>query len=246
MKNSKLRRVLLLLASAVLLVSLSVGATLAYLTAETGEVRNTFTVGKVSFDEDPDDGDIAGGLDEGKVYTYAEDKDNHGRHTDAGVTRVTKNAYKLVPGRLYHKDPIVHIGADSEDAWLFVKVVNGIEAIEAADVKDADGNVTSAVTIDAQMAKLGWLPVSGVENVYYWPTEVVAGQNVTVFNNFTIAGNVETGTKAEAEAAGQNTTGKLYLGDYEEATITIQAYIVQSDGLADAPTAWAAAPLATW
>ena len=47
MKNSKLRRILLTLACAVLLVSLSVGATLAYLTSVTAEVQNTFTVGKV-------------------------------------------------------------------------------------------------------------------------------------------------------------------------------------------------------
>ena len=47
MKNSKLRKVLLLACSAVLLVCLSVGATLAYLTS-TDTVKNTFTVGKVA------------------------------------------------------------------------------------------------------------------------------------------------------------------------------------------------------
>ena len=240
MKNSKLRRVLLLLACAVLLVSLSVGATLAYLTAQTGEVKNTFSVGKVTFDrEDDDDDGISNGLDEGAVYEYTENtKDTHGKHTeDYKTNRKTENIYKLVPGRTYDKDPVVHIGSDSEDAWLFVKVVNEIADIEKA----------GDTTIAAQMTKLGWTAIGDTApGVYYWPTKVVAGQDVTVFNTFTIDGAVETGTKAEAAAAGQDTTGKLYLGDYVNAKITIQAYIVQADGLDTAPIAWAAAPLAAW
>ena len=71
MKNSKLRRVLLLLACAVMLVSLSVGATLAYLTGK-DEVVNTFTVGNVQIK-----------LDEAKVNTdgtYVTDHDNRINH----------------------------------------------------------------------------------------------------------------------------------------------------------------------
>ena len=109
MKNSKLRRALLLLASAVLLVSLSVGATLAYLTSE-DSVRNTFVVGHVTITLDEADVKTDGTLD-----------------TDA---RVDANEYKLYPGHTYIKDPIVHIADDSENCWIFVEVVNGISAIE--------------------------------------------------------------------------------------------------------------------
>ena len=55
MKNSKLRRILLTLACAVLLVSLSVGATLAYLTSTPTKVTNTFVVGEVKIELDEAD-----------------------------------------------------------------------------------------------------------------------------------------------------------------------------------------------
>ena len=54
MKKSMLRKVLLLACSAVLLVCLSVGATLAYLTSN-DTVVNTFTVGKVAITLDETD-----------------------------------------------------------------------------------------------------------------------------------------------------------------------------------------------
>lgn len=89
MKNSKLRRVLLLLACAVMLVSLSVGATLAYLQSTTQTVKNTFTVGFVNI-----------GLSEGKVYVEGDDvaEELLGTHTDGGKTRVGQNNYDLFPG----------------------------------------------------------------------------------------------------------------------------------------------------
>lgn len=111
MKNSKLRRVLMLAVCAVMLVCLSVGATLAYLTS-TDEVKNTFTVGKVAIT-----------LDELKVTT-------DGKPVEPNV-RVDENTYKLMPGHNYTKDPTIHVAAGSEDCWLFVKVENGIADIEA-------------------------------------------------------------------------------------------------------------------
>ena len=111
MKNSKLRKVLLLACSAVLLVCLSVGATLAYLTS-TDTVKNTFTVGKVAIT-----------LDEVIV-------DEYGVATTTNL-RGDANTYKLLPGHKYTKDPTIHVAAGSEDCWLFVKIENGISGIEA-------------------------------------------------------------------------------------------------------------------
>lgn len=109
MKNSKLRRILLTLACAVLLVSLSVGATLAYLTSTTGVVENTFTVGKVQID-----------LDEAKVNEYGVE--------DTSADRVTENEYKLIPNHTYVKDPEVHVLEGSEPCYVFVKIENGMAA----------------------------------------------------------------------------------------------------------------------
>ena len=80
-----------------------VGGTMAWLTAEAKEVKNTFT-----------DSDINIVLDESK-------------HNDDGTldaqTRVNSNSnYKMIPGHTIAKDPKVTVESGSEDCWLFVKI----------------------------------------------------------------------------------------------------------------------------
>lgn len=187
MKNSKLRRVLMLAVCAVMLVCLSVGATLAYLTS-TDEVKNTFTVGKVAIT-----------LDEAKVTEYGE--------TVADADRVKANDYKLIPGHSYTKDPIVHVAAGSEKCWLFVKVVNEITAVEA----------TGDTTIAAQMKANGWIALAGVDNVYVRAGEdgkettvpaSTSEQNFTVFEKFVVADNMTNDTLATC--AGKTVTITAY------------------------------------
>lgn len=108
----KARKALLTLCAALLLVSMTVGATVAYLTSTTDVVENTFSVGNVKIT-----------LDEAKVKldgTYVSDATN----------RTDENEYKLMPGHTYIKDPTVHVDASSEEAWLFVKITNDIATIE--------------------------------------------------------------------------------------------------------------------
>ena len=112
-KNTrKLKKAALLLCSAVLLVCISIGATVAYLTS-TQTVTNTFTVGNVAIT-----------MDETKV-------DENGTPIQ-GVDRVQANTYKLMPGHTYTKDPTIHVSDTSEEAYLGVKVVfeNSAEADE--------------------------------------------------------------------------------------------------------------------
>lgn len=122
MKNSKLRRALTLVACAVLLVCLSVGATLAYLTSASETVTNTFTVGKVIID-----------LDEAPV-------DANGDATTGD--RVKQNSYKLLPGHEYDKDPTIHVDDESEDCYVYVEIVNEIAAIEDSANTIADQMTT--------------------------------------------------------------------------------------------------------
>lgn len=110
MKNSKLGRILVLLACAVLLVSLSVGATLAYLTSTTQTVENTFTVGKVNITLDEVE------VDKNGKIVYEDDKVTEKR-TKNGNTDV-----HLLPGRNIPKDPTVTVLAGSEDCYVRVKV----------------------------------------------------------------------------------------------------------------------------
>lgn len=82
----KFRKWAMIAACAVLLVCVSIGATVAYLTSQS-TVTNTFTVGNVAIT-----------MDETKV---SEDG-----AAVANADRVTSNAYKLLPGHTYTKDPI--------------------------------------------------------------------------------------------------------------------------------------------
>ena len=205
MKSSKPRRILMLLGCAVLLVCLSVGATLAYLTSQTGVVTNTFTVGKVEIT-----------LDEAKVDVYGKE--------DASAERVTQNTYKLIPGHHYTKDPTIHVAADSEDCWLFVKVANGIATIEKADPENPTEE-NPATTIAGQMTKNnGWTVIDATKGIYAYKEIVSANANVLVFESFTLSGDAA-------------------VAEYNGKTITVQAYAVQADGFDTAADAYDAAPL---
>lgn len=164
MKNAK--KILALLLCAVLLVGASVMGTLAYMTAQ-DEVVNTFTVGKVSLG----DGDLESGLDEADVNEYGELLNAEGdvfKDGDTLADRVTANEYKLVPGHTYVKDPTIHVGADSEECYLFAKIDNGLG--ERADI--------------AMVA--GWTQIG---DTAYWKyaDKVAADADVTIFTSFTYA-----------------------------------------------------------
>lgn len=187
MKAKTKTKALLMSLCAVLLVAASVLGTMAYLTSN-DKVKNTFTVGNVTITMDETDVDDS---------TPNKERDQ-------------ANSYKLLPGHTYTKDPIIHVDANSEDCYLFVKVDNQIAAIEA------NGNTTVA----AQMAAKGWKAVEGKDGIYVYvgttaaPVAVKANDNVTVFEQLVIAGTVNGDT----------------LKTYENKTITVTAYAVQKDG----------------
>lgn len=179
-------KALLLTLCAVVLVVATVFGTMAYLTS-TDEVVNTFTVGNVAITLDETDVDNS---------------------TSGENDRDQANSYKLMPGHTYTKDPIVHVDATSEDCYLFVKVDNQIAAIEATDA-----------TVASQMDAKGWVAVDGAAGVYVYtqnnaPAVVAGGNNVPVFDNFTISGTVNNAT----------------LATYNNKTITVTAYAIQADG----------------
>lgn len=185
-----MKKTLTIILAFALVIAMSVAGTVAYLTSQ-DSVTNTFTVGKVAIT-----------LDEAKV-------DANG----AAVTpeeRVKANSYKLIPGHAYTKDPIIHVDANSEKCWLFVKVENGISAIE-----------DSTNTIAAQLAANGWSAVTGAADVYAYEQSVAGGTNVPVFGSFKIAGTAD-------------------VAKYANAKVVVTAYAVQADGFEDAAAAWTA------
>ena len=127
-----------------------------------------------------------------------------------GAARVNENTYKLMPGHEYDKDPTVHVDADSEDSYIFVKVENEITDIEA------DTKIAAQITTTN-----GWTALDGVANVYYKEYDGTV-KDFVVFENFKIADTVD--AKALESYAGK--------------TIKITAYAVQMDGFTGAADAW--------
>lgn len=202
-KTHKMRKIMLALFSAMLLVCVTVGATVAYLT-DTKTVTNTFTVGNVAIT-----------LDEAKVNDAGQPVDNTGAVVAvANAPRVDKNTYKLMPGHTYTKDPTIHVASTSEDCWLFVKVENGISAIETSEA--------SGSTIASQMTANGWTLVDGTSNVYGRASASSKGDNVVVFSGFTVDGNAN-------------------VANYTSAKVVVTAYAIQADGFDSAAAAWTAA-----
>lgn len=108
-------RVLTLVLAFVLVMGASVAGTLAWLTAETDEVINTFTSAKLF--ETP--------KTEFTLWEHeASDTDKDGEYTLSTTAKATdgKNDYNILPGVSIPKDPTVTIVNLLEDGYLFVKV----------------------------------------------------------------------------------------------------------------------------
>lgn len=91
-----MKRKLIIALALCLALALGIGGTMAYLTATTTAVVNTFTIGNVGLTLEETKGTL----------------DADGNHQ-----------FKMVPGNTIEKDPTVTVTAGSEDCWLFVKLV---------------------------------------------------------------------------------------------------------------------------
>ena len=217
MKTTK--KALLALVCAAALVFGSVFATYAYLTSTTDTVTNTFTVGNVTIT-----------LDEAAVDANGEKIDITEDKVIDKEDRRTENAYKLVPGVTYAKDPTVHIVKGSEECYVFVKVTNGLGQYEAADESiKVDKSVYK--NIAKQMDEKGWKQLNGVSGVYYLNEKVNAVESKVdidkvVFTEFMVANTVNKDTNVK--------------------DIVVEAYAVQAAGFETAAKAWEAAPLEAW
>ena len=179
-----------------LLATAIIGTPLAYFTDEKA-VTNTFTTGDVTIK-----------LDETEVDTYGVET-GEGRKEEG-------NAYHLLPGKTYIKDPIVTVNAGSEECYVFVRVNNTLSGIESK----AEGYVSIAT----QMKNNGWSVLNATDpTLFVYQTTVTApereGVELPVFESFTI--DADLGSITEP-------------GDIE-----ITAYAVQAEGFnGSAQAAW--------
>lgn len=160
-------KALVLALCAVMLVTATVFATMAFLTSR-DEVVNTFTIGKVAITLDEAD------VDE---YGFAETNDS------GEYARVKENDYTLIPGHAYIKDPTVHVQPGSEASWIFVKIDN-LDLFEDA---------LNEKTIKQQITDNDWTELEGVDGVYYKSVEKndsSSAKDYKVFASFTIMGDI--------------------------------------------------------
>lgn len=215
MKNRKLRKILLTICSAMLLVCLSVGATVAYLTSS-AEVKNTFTVGKVAIK-----------LDEAKV-------DSDGKAlTGDNAERVKVNSYKLLPGHTYDKDPMVTVLSGSESSYIKMNVVV-TKSAELDAIFGEDG--ANLLSIFKGYDSNNWIYKGNTEDATantrtyeFWYKATVAAPSGDValdalFDKIEVPGNID----------------NTQLATINGMTITVTAHAIQADSFANADAAWKA------
>lgn len=116
MKNKKLIK---LGTSLALVAAIGVGATLAYLSEQSNDLTNHFTVGEGYVPEEPDG--LAVWIDE-TDYTNPEERTREG------------NTYNnIMAGYSYTKDPILTVNGGSIESYAFIKVT-GADALAAKGV----------------------------------------------------------------------------------------------------------------
>ncbi len=206
-----MKKKIILILSAVLLVALSVAGTVAFLTDQK-EVKNTFTVGNVIIK-----------LDEAAVDTDGVVIPNQ--------DRVTENNYHLLPGKTYTKDPQVTIEKNSEDSYIRMLVT----ITNYSELKNVLGENFKIEECINNWDQEKWIITNKKENNddsityefrYY---KVVNGKDSEVkleplFTSFTVPATLDSEELAK----------------FENAEIKVIAHAIQASGFADANEAWQA------
>lgn len=126
------------------------------------------------------------------------------------LTQTKPNINKLIPGANIATDPVVTVMADSEDCWLFIKIVKSTEFDDFMEFAIAQG----------------WTPLKSVPDVYYRQVDsskenqdfsVLDGDTVTVKSSI---------TKQTVDAMS------------ETPRLTFTAFAVQKAGFDDPELAW--------
>ena len=200
----------------VLVVALAVGATWAYLTATTGEVKNTFVVGVL--------GNSNLKLEEHNVtYNQA-----NGTYTE-GDWQTTGQAYIVQPGVNIPKDPTVTLSNldVNTGAYVFVGVKGTATEDFAWSVDD---------TVWTQVMKDGTQVTKGEYKIYALKTGVVTATTAANSNSWNVL-------KAAADGTEITVSNNFALAEGQTAeslNIDVIAFACQSAGFADAAAAFAA------
>lgn len=143
------KKVVAAIMSVALVAAVGIGGTLAYLSAQSEVVNNTFTVG-TGYTTDKD----------GHKGIYIDEADIDSSNPQM-APRVTKNVYKdMVPGKTYIKDPRVHLVGGSIASYVFVKV-DGLSDLAEKQIhvqykssRNEDGTFNMTTGVNKQFYRL--------------------------------------------------------------------------------------------
>lgn len=133
-KNSG-RKVAATILAIVLLIGCTIGGTLAWLSAESGTVTNTFSVGNITIE-----------LWEHELKDGELNMDNE----------VDKNEnYKIVPGATQDKDPFVRVKETSEKCYVYVCIENQLGANVTYNIDEAVWTEIPVTDTEKKLYRLG-------------------------------------------------------------------------------------------
>ncbi len=202
----------------VLVVALAVGATYAYLTAQTKTVKNTFVAGGAVDQNDLNLYEHKAKLNDDGTYTL-------GSEVLDGSEGKTGNEYTVMPGVNLPKDPTVKVTAANGPYYLFVEVTKGAKV---------DGD-TLKYTVDSSK----WLRLTSItgREVYVYAAD---GATATILDGKLDATPVLKAISDTDSNTIQVSTDNTKVAALTRANsaLTFQAYACQSAGFADAAAAF--------
>ncbi|MGN1112986.1 MAG: hypothetical protein ACI4RP_07255 [Acutalibacteraceae bacterium] len=170
--NAAKKRKITAVAAFALIVFSYVLTTIAWLTMQTGEVTNTFTVGDVDIELQEHEID-------NNTHGLSDTLLTRGAFVEGGDNNNLANYYFYVPGLTMKKDPAVVVKPGSAACWLFIKIVpcynyfsgNDVDPIIQWEIDNTEQNGSA------------WKQVPDTK--YYWYRKVDAvpsNSEAAVFN----------------------------------------------------------------
>lgn len=213
----------------VLVVALAVGATYAYLTAQTPAVKNTFVVG----------GAVANG--DLKLFEHEAVKNADGSYTLDPAKETDSNKYIVMPGVNLPKDPTVTVEKASGKYYLFVEVTKG-SGFASVTVGEGDNAKTGTpLSYNVDTTKWEKLSLTGEDanrEVYvYCVTGKSAIQSAPVEN---VAVLKTIGDTQNTITVNADNDIVATLTSESASALTFNAYACQAAGFADAAAAFTA------
>lgn len=205
------KKVLLTISAMALIAVIAVAGTLAFLQANTSEVKNTFT----SASSIIDNSNFI--LDEAYVSRTAAGDFVKATGADAGRTNAGLTYDNLLQGSKLFKDPTISIKALNQQAYLFVKVTS-----------------TAGDKLGYEMAE-GWKQIEGTDVWYYGKTNANGDVLAVMDSN---AAAIEYPVLKQNGEGDNAYAVTVKTAPEAEVNITFQAYLVQSTNFDNATAAW--------